>query len=379
MRIVDGPMRLEVGEQGVWIVEVSGGAVRSNVGDPDEPPYEVTGQLLDRDLLAASFAIPAAVDYIGGSRFRVTWRPEGDDDVDFQVDVTDGLGKTVGRELRIVVEPKQPFGLSISGSPPGLMPGEDETIKIVIAGGVGPFQVVAFDDRDDFVVGQTSDNRSVSLPVVFDIAGTHVVTVEVADASNPAESATATVTIEVDLDTPEGAHWLLVQILPNGADVDQRWDAPEGTAALGSFTTCTTTSGSIMVRSFNLRGTAVTGDVTFTWTFDPPPAALAVGTEFLIGLTGTAEGEVTTVPNPRSQFQFRAAFDAPNFFNLNIFGDLLVLEGFPNVSDGPATVTGSPALIFSAGSVGQQVVIRAAASGHIAGACSVDYLYEFVP
>jgi hypothetical protein len=55
----------------------------------------------------------------------------------------------------------------------------------------------------------------------------------------------------------------------------------------------------------------------------------------------------------------------------------LALEGFPNVVEGPSTVTGSAIIQFGVNTPGTQLVVRAPASGHISGACAVDYIYEF--
>ena len=96
-----------------------------------------------------------------------------------------------------------------------------------------------------------------------------------------------------------------------------------------------------------------------------------------IGLHGAGSGDFVAVPNPRSQFTFLVAFDAPNFVTFNRFGDVLVLEGFPNVAQGPDTVAGTAEIVFGAGVGGRQFSVRVSASGHTVAPCTVDYVYEY--
>ncbi len=178
-------------------------------------------------------------------------------------------------------------------------------------------------------------------------------------------------------DIPDGPHWRLIATTPNRPGVDLRWDAPQNTGGFGSFTTCDPSAGAIVVHSFNVNGETLKADITFTWTFDAFPIAVPVSETVTIAVSGTGSGEFVAVPNPRSQFTFLVAFDAPNFVTFNRFGDFLVLEGFPNVAEGPATVSGTAPIVGNAGVAGRQFAIRASASGHTVGACTVDYVYEF--
>jgi hypothetical protein len=358
---MQGPPTVVVGETGTWTAQVTGG----------KPPYVVTAEVLDRDLLFGGSLGAPAVNSLGAGRFEVTWTPATDDDVDLRVIAIDAqASREVASQIVRVAPPPDPLELAIRQVPEVLATDETSLITIVIEQGTPPFEINVFDDRSDFSEFLVVDERRFDLPIVFGKSGPHVLSVEVFDTASPRARGFVSVPIDVTGDPV----WVLVDVQPNPVDADLRWDADANGGAAGSFTTCDPSSGSIVVRSFNLRGETVTSDVTITWSFDDLPDTLMPDEPVTISITGTIRGEFTRVPNPRSQFRFAWS---PNFSTFLTVGDFLALEGFPNVVEGPSTVTGSAIIQFGVNTPGTQLVVRAPASGHISGACAVDYIYEF--
>ena len=195
--------------------------------------------------------------------------------------------------------------------------------------------------------------------------------------------------------TVTGPHWALIATEPNFPNADLRFDVDTEIRPdlEGTFTSCNPTPGAITIQSVFKQNDTVLHDITFAWTFAQPPAVflpdvpippLPEDPEKKL-ITGKASGVILTVPNPSSIFRFAISFpafpdgpDMPVFQSFNEFpGDFIFLEGFPNVSEGPSTVTGTQTRAVGTSVAGNQIRIRAQASGHTAGICSVDWLYEF--
>ena len=230
------------------------------------------------------------------------------------------------------------------------------------------------------IVGDVADSFPVNSPglvtptrtITPGQPGEHELTAKVTDT----EGATATVESRFTVEILE-PRWLRVGFDSNPNMIDLQVPS-QVSSQQGSFTSCTASAGSIVIRSFNQKtdGTFLS-DVTWTWTFKPPPAVLKLEQAKQIALTGSSDGTIVAggigLSLAEYQFGFPITLEGqtePVFPNFNGFSLVLRLSG-PDQEDVHTTAT------VRFGLPGTVAKIRLSATGHIGGGCAVDWLYKW--